>query len=58
MEIQGALKDFLDYLDIEKNRSPATRRSYERCLKRFFKQAGIKSVGDIDEVCREVFEKL
>ncbi len=49
MEIEKALQNFLDYLDIEKNRSSATRRNYERCLKRYFKQANIKRIEDIDE---------
>ena len=33
--IQKLIKDYLDYLEIEKNRSPLTRRSYERCLRKF-----------------------
>ncbi|MEX2054141.1 MAG: site-specific tyrosine recombinase/integron integrase [Candidatus Colwellbacteria bacterium] len=49
VDIQTALKNFLDYLDIEKNRSPATRRNYERCLKRFIEQGKLKNVSDISE---------
>ena len=49
MEAKTAVKNFLDYLDIEKNRSPATRRIYERCLVRFLKQEKIDSVSDITE---------
>ncbi len=49
MEAKEALKNFLDYLDIEKNRSPATRRNYERCLVRFLRKEEIKSVSDISE---------
>ena len=49
MEAKTAVKNFLDYLDIEKNRSPATRRNYERCLVRFLKQEKIDSVSDITE---------
>ncbi len=49
MEAKEALKNFLDYLDVEKNRSPATRRNYERCLVRFLKEEKIKSVPDINE---------
>ncbi|MDD5710990.1 MAG: site-specific integrase [Candidatus Colwellbacteria bacterium] len=48
-EIQAAIKDYLDYLNVEKNRSPATRRNYQRCLERFIKQANIKSVDNITE---------
>ena len=49
MDAKEALKNFLDYLDVEKNRSPATRRNYERCLVRFIRQENIKSVSDISE---------
>ncbi len=46
-EIEKLLKDYLDYLEIEKNRSPKTRENYERYLKHFFKLAQIKSHKDI-----------
>jgi len=49
VDAKEALKNFLDYLDVEKNRSPATRRNYERCLVRFIRQENIKSVSDISE---------
>src|SRR3989344_1344060 len=49
VDAKKALKNFLDYLDIEKNRSPATRGNYERCLVRFIKQEKIKGVSDINE---------
>ena len=48
-QIESVLKDFLDYLDVEKNRAPATRKNYERCLRRFFKETAIKAVPDITE---------
>ena len=48
-EIKTVIKDYLDYLNVEKNRSPATRKNYQRCLERFIKQANIKDVGDITE---------
>ena len=48
-EINTVIKDYLDYLDVEKNRSPATRKSYEKCLGRFIKQTLVKDVGDITE---------
>ena len=35
MDIKTLLKDYLDYLEIEKNRSVKTRVNYERYLKRF-----------------------
>ncbi|TSC82943.1 MAG: Tyrosine recombinase XerC [Parcubacteria group bacterium Gr01-1014_19] len=42
------LKEYLDYLEIEKNRSPKTRENYERYLRAFFQNAGVKSIGDIN----------
>ncbi len=47
IEIEKLLTEYLDYLEIEKNRSPKTRRNYEHYLTVFFKQAGIKSYKDI-----------
>ncbi|HEY4475159.1 MAG TPA: tyrosine-type recombinase/integrase [Candidatus Paceibacterota bacterium] len=41
------LKDYLDYLEIEKNRSVKTRENYERYLKTFFREARINEVNDI-----------
>lgn len=35
MDIKILLKNYLDYLEIEKNRSPKTRENYERYLKNF-----------------------
>lgn len=35
MDIKTLLKNYLDYLEIEKNRSPKTRENYERYLKSF-----------------------
>src|SRR3989344_3597657 len=49
MDAKEAIQNFLDYLDVEKNRSPATRSNYERCLVRFIKQEDIKSISDIIE---------
>jgi len=47
--INKAVKDYLDYLEIEKNRSPLTRRSYERCLKKFVDLSKVKDISDITE---------
>lgn len=47
MAIEGLLKDYLDYLEIERGRSVKTRANYERYLNSFFKFAGIKSHADI-----------
>ncbi len=41
------LREYLDYLEIEKNRSIKTRGNYERYLRTFFKQAGIKDLNHI-----------
>lgn len=41
------LKDYLDYLEIEKNRAVETRENYERCLSAFFRSAHIRTVSDI-----------
>ncbi len=47
VEIEKLLKEYLDYLEIEKNRSPKTRVNYEHYLTHFFKLAGIKTHKDI-----------
>lgn len=47
-DIQKLLKDYLDYLEIEKNRSPKTRWNYERYLKSFISFGKIKNEKDID----------
>jgi site-specific recombinase XerD len=53
-EIEKLLKDYLAYLEIEKNRSPKTRENYERYLKEFLKFAKIGSAKEITEgVVRE-----
>lgn len=43
------LKDYLDYLEIEKNRSGKTRENYERYLKLFFDKAGVSGIADLTE---------
>jgi len=48
MVIRKLLKEYLDYLEIEKNRSPKTRENYERYLKAFLNHARIKNPEDID----------
>jgi site-specific recombinase XerD len=52
-EIEKLLKEYLDYLEIEKNRSPKTRENYGRYLESFVAETGIGSPKDItDEVVR------
>jgi site-specific recombinase XerD len=48
-EIEKLLKDYLAYLEIEKNRSPKTRENYERYLKEFLKFAEIATPKEIIE---------
>jgi len=47
MDINKVLQDYLDYLEIEKNRSSKTRDNYERYLKAYINQSGIKNPEDI-----------
>ncbi|MBI4087725.1 MAG: tyrosine-type recombinase/integrase [Candidatus Liptonbacteria bacterium] len=48
-EVDKLLHDYLNYLEIERNRSPKTRENYERYLKEFLKFSGAKSPNDITE---------
>jgi site-specific recombinase XerD len=43
MNIQTLFKDYLDHLEIEKNRSQKTRENYERYLKRFLGWSKVSS---------------
>ncbi len=43
------LKEYLDYLEIEKNRSVRTRENYERYVKTFFQEANVRDIADITE---------
>jgi len=49
MDIKILLKDYLDYLEIEKNRSVKTRVNYERYLKRFLEFAKISKPEQISQ---------
>lgn len=48
-EIQKYLKEYLDYLEIEKNRSPKTVENYRRYLSEFINQEKISSLEEIDQ---------
>lgn len=48
-EIQKLLKEYLDYLEIEKNRSPLTRENYERYINLFLKDTGVANLKDLNE---------
>ena len=53
-EIEKLLREYLNYLEIEKNRSPKTRENYEHYLKEFLKFSKIKTAKDItDGIVRE-----
>lgn len=59
MEIKKYTKEYLDHLEIEKNRSPKTRDAYERYLKDFISTMKIKNLDDInEEIIREYRLKL
>lgn len=48
-EIKKLVKEYLDYLEIEKNRSPKTQKNYRRYLEIFFNYARISSPVQITE---------
>ena len=49
MNIDTILKDYLDYLEIEKNRSIKTRANYERYLRRFLEYSKISQPSQISQ---------
>lgn len=49
MDIKKLLEDYLNYLEIEKNRSPKTRENYGRYLKTFLNFAKIKTEKDVSD---------
>ncbi|MBI2024499.1 MAG: tyrosine-type recombinase/integrase [Candidatus Harrisonbacteria bacterium] len=46
-DVNRLLKEYLDYLEIEKNRSSLTRENYERYLRVFFNTQKIKNLADL-----------
>jgi site-specific recombinase XerD len=48
-EAERVVGEYLDYLEIEKNRSPKTRENYGRYLFRFLKDQQIKKILDITD---------
>ncbi|MDD4930820.1 MAG: tyrosine-type recombinase/integrase [Candidatus Colwellbacteria bacterium] len=46
-EIEKYLKEYLEYLQIEKNRSPKTKSVYKRCLEKYIAFAHIQKPEDI-----------
>ena len=49
MNIERLLKEYLDYIEIERGRSVKTRAVYHHYLTTFFQHAGAKTVDDITE---------
>ncbi|RJP44160.1 hypothetical protein C4587_02120, partial [Candidatus Parcubacteria bacterium] len=48
-EIEKLLTDYLNYIEIEKNRSPKTRENYERYLREFLRFAAISRPEEITD---------
>ena len=46
-EVEKLVNEYLDYLEIERNRSPKTRENYRRYLEVFVKETGISSYREI-----------
>ena len=47
MKLTDLIEEYLEYLEIEKNRSPHTTENYRRYLKRFLADTGVESLSDI-----------
>lgn len=48
MNLNDCLRQFLEYLEIERNRSPKTVRNYQFYLERFLNFANLKTPADLD----------
>jgi site-specific recombinase XerD len=48
-EIEKLLKNYLDYLEIEKNRTPETRENYGRYLRTFVEKTGIRTLRELTQ---------
>ena len=48
-DIKTLKQQYLEYLEIEKNRSPKTLENYSRYLDRFLKFAKLENAEDLDE---------
>lgn len=55
MDINDALRRFLEYMEIEKGRSLKTVENYKRYLKRFIQQSGVNKTREIDTENVRVF---
>jgi len=47
-ELESYIKEYLDYLEVEKNRSPKTVENYRRYLEVFIRTIAVKSIKDIN----------
>ncbi|HVN26594.1 MAG TPA: site-specific tyrosine recombinase/integron integrase [Candidatus Paceibacterota bacterium] len=56
-EIEQLFQDYLNYLEVEKNRSPKTSENYRHYLKEFLTFADIRSAKDITESLVTEFRK-
>jgi site-specific recombinase XerD len=48
-QLESYIKEYLDYLEVEKNRSPKTVENYRRYLNAFIKATGAKNLKDINQ---------
>ncbi len=55
MGASDAKQQFIEYLEIEKGRSPLTSRNYDHYISTFFTQASIRTVADITESAVRAF---
>ena len=59
MQLPELIRQFLEHLEVEKNRAVKTAENYDRYLRRFLRQTGAKKPGDItDELVRQFRLKL
>ena len=57
-EIEKFLQDYLNYLEVEKNRSPKTSENYEHYLREFLRSSKITSPSGITESAVTEFRKM
>lgn len=55
MSLQQLINDYLDYLEIEKNRSPKTVENYRRYLNTFAKESGAKTIKEVTQYAVKQF---
>lgn len=55
MSLQQLINDYLDYLEIEKNRSPKTVENYRRYLNTFVKESGAKTIKEVTQYAVKQF---